>query len=57
VAPSVVCFRDAGAYGFTMASRYNGRALPGEVFLSAGAVVHEVPRAGDDAWVTERLGA
>lgn len=55
--PTVVCFRDAGAYGFTMASRYNGRALPGEVFLSAGAVVHEVPRAGDDVWVSERLGA
>jgi diaminopimelate decarboxylase len=55
--PSIVCFRDAGAYGYTMASRYNGRALPGEVFLSGGRVVHEVPRASAEAWVDERLGA
>jgi diaminopimelate decarboxylase len=56
-APAIVCFRDAGAYGFTMASAYNGRALPGEVFLSGGRVVHEVPRAPAERWVEDRLKA
>ena len=55
--PRIVCFRDAGAYGYTMASRYNGRALPGEMFLRGGVVVHEVMRASDASWVSERLGA
>jgi diaminopimelate decarboxylase len=39
VLPSQVALLDAGAYGFTMASRYNGRELPAEVFLSGGTVV------------------
>lgn len=56
-APSIVCFRDAGAYGFTMASAYNGRALPGEVFVSGGCVAHEVPRAAPGRWVDERMRA
>jgi diaminopimelate decarboxylase len=56
-APAVVCFRDAGAYGFTMASTYNGRALPGEVFLREGRVVHEVPRADAGQWVEARARA
>jgi diaminopimelate decarboxylase len=56
-APALVCFRDAGAYGYTMASRYNGRALPGEVFLAGGQVVHEVPRASAAAWVDDRMRA
>lgn len=55
VPPNLVCFRDAGAYGYTMASAYNGRALPGEVFLSGGRVTHEVPRAAPERWVDERL--
>jgi len=54
--PKRVVIRDAGAYGFTMASEYNGRALPIEVFLRNGAVsaVHTPRRV--DAWVRERLG-
>jgi diaminopimelate decarboxylase len=54
--PDRVVIRDAGAYGFTMASEYNGRGLPAEVFLRGGkvAAVHR-PR-GVDAWAAERLG-
>src|SRR5207245_416250 len=33
-----VAILDAGAYGYTMASRYNGRALPAEVFLADGKI-------------------
>ncbi len=54
--PERVVIRDAGAYGFTMASEYNGRALPAEVFVRGGQVVAvNVPR-GVDAWVAERVG-
>jgi len=54
--PARVVIRDAGAYGFTMASEYNGRALPAEVFVRAGKVVSvNVPRRVD-AWVAERVG-
>ena len=54
--PARVVIRDAGAYGFTMASEYNGRPLPAEVFVRGGriAAVH-VPR-GVDAWVADRVG-
>jgi diaminopimelate decarboxylase len=54
--PAVVILRDAGAYGFTMASEYNGRALPAEAFLEQGALaaVHQ-PHSVDD-WVRTRLG-
>lgn len=52
--PEIVAIRDAGAYGFTMASQYNGRAMATEVFLRGGEVVHiERPR-GVEAWVRER---
>jgi diaminopimelate decarboxylase len=55
-APSgLLAFLDAGAYGYTMASRYNGRALPSEVFLRDGAVVNIVSRAPVSAWVEDRL--
>jgi diaminopimelate decarboxylase len=50
-----VALLDAGAYGFTMASRYNGRALAAEVFLRGGRVVAIAERAPMDAWVLERL--
>ena len=54
--PERVVIRDAGAYGFTMASEYNGRALPAEVFVAGGKVAAvNVPR-GVEAWVAERLG-
>lgn len=52
--PRRVVLRDSGAYGYTMASEYNGRGLPAEVFLSKGRVtaVH-VPRRAE-AWAEER---
>jgi diaminopimelate decarboxylase len=54
--PEHVVIRDAGAYGFTMASEYNGRGLPAEVFLRGGRVVAvNVPRPVKD-WVAERIG-
>jgi diaminopimelate decarboxylase len=55
--PEQVVIRDAGAYGFTMASEYNGRALPAEVFVAGGVVRHVARSPGVDAWVQRRLGA
>ena len=52
-----VALLDAGAYGYSMASRYNGRALPTEIFLSGGKIVAETPRAPVDEWVQDRLRA
>lgn len=52
--PARVAIRDGGAYGYTMASEYNGRPLPTEVFLSGGrAVAVHVPRSAE-AWAEER---
>ena len=52
-----VAILDAGAYGYSMASRYNGRALAAEVFLSGGKVVGATPRSSPDEWVQDRLRA
>ncbi|MFO0658972.1 MAG: diaminopimelate decarboxylase [Polyangiaceae bacterium] len=54
-APSHVVIRDTGAYGFTMASEYNGRGMPCEVFLEAGEI--SSVSAGHDVyrWVRARL--
>jgi diaminopimelate decarboxylase len=49
-----VALLDAGAYGYTMASRYNGRALASEIFTRAGRVVSTSPRAPMVAWSDER---
>ncbi len=50
-----VVIREAGAYGYTMASRYNGRAMPTEVFLEGGRV-SAVSRVDDVAsWIAGRL--
>ncbi len=54
--PASVALLDAGAYGFTMASVYNGRPVPTEVFLAGGAYTVSARRAAD-AWVHERLAA
>jgi diaminopimelate decarboxylase len=54
--PSHVVIRDAGAYGFTMSSNYNGRPLPAEVFVSGGRVVEVFGRLDDDAWIGSRFG-
>jgi len=52
-----VAILDAGAYGYSMASRYNGRALPAEVFLRGGKVLTSTPRGSVDEWVQDRLRA
>lgn len=52
-----VAILDAGAYGYSMASRYNGRPLPAEVFLKGGAIVHVNPRRPLTDWVEDRLRA
>lgn len=52
-----VAILDAGAYGYSMASRYNGRALPSEVFLRGGAVASVVTRSSAEEWVADRLRA
>lgn len=55
-APPLVVIRDAGAYGFTMASQYNGRPFPAEIFVQGGQVVSATKREARDAWVRARLG-
>ena len=52
-----VAILDAGAYGYSMASRYNGRALPAEVFLRGGRVALASVRAAREEWVDDRLRA
>jgi diaminopimelate decarboxylase len=56
-APQAVVIRDAGAYGFVMASEYNGRPLPAEVFVQGGRVVKTSVAPGKDDWVRRRLEA
>ncbi|MDI1483144.1 diaminopimelate decarboxylase [Polyangium sp. y55x31] len=53
--PRAVILRDAGAYGFVMASEYNGRGLPTEIFLVGGrvATIHHSRDAA--AWAVSRL--
>lgn len=54
-APEFVVIRDAGAYGFVLASEYNGRALPAEVFASGGKVAAVIASPGVDDWIARRL--
>jgi diaminopimelate decarboxylase len=56
-APKWVGIRDAGAYGFTMASEYNGRRLATEVFLRGGQVVATLDASRWPSWVERRLGS
>lgn len=56
-APARVVIRDAGAYGFVMASEYNGRPLATEVFVSGGKVVRVHRSPGPEAWIRSRLEA
>lgn len=55
--PPRVILRDAGAYGYTMASHYNGRALPVEVFVLPGGEIRTSGAGSADAWVKDRLEA
>jgi diaminopimelate decarboxylase len=50
-----VAILDAGAYGYVMASCYNGRALPAEIFLRGGRVVASAARKSTEDWVDERI--
>lgn len=50
-----VAILDAGAYGFSMASRYNGRAVPAEMFLKGGKVSEIKPRKSNTDWINDRL--
>ena len=53
--PELVVIRDAGAYGYVLASEYNGRALPAEVFVSEGKVAGVIASPGVEAWIARRL--
>ncbi len=53
--PRAVALLDAGAYGFTMASEYNGRPLPAEIFLRKGRVVAKSPAADVGRFVHSRV--
>ncbi len=55
--PERVVIRDAGAYGYVMASEYNGRPLPAEIFASGGTVRSVSQSPGREAWVRGRLSA
>ncbi|MBX3232697.1 MAG: diaminopimelate decarboxylase [Labilithrix sp.] len=50
-----VAILDAGAYGFSMASRYNGRAVPAEMFLAGGKVREVRARKPATDWVDDRM--
>jgi diaminopimelate decarboxylase len=52
-----VAILDAGAYGYTMASLYNGRQLPAEVFVAGGSIVGLTPRLPVEGWVRNRASA
>lgn len=55
--PRSVAVLDAGAYGYAMASQYNGRQLPVEVFVAGGRVVGSTRRHAVEAWAQERAAA
>jgi diaminopimelate decarboxylase len=55
--PDRVVIRDAGAYGFSMASEYNGRPLPAEIFARDSELVSVAPSPGRGRWLESRLKA
>ena len=57
VPPDAVAILDAGAYGYTMASEYNGRPRPVEAFVRGGRVVSRTERGSVEAWAAERVKA
>jgi diaminopimelate decarboxylase len=54
--PEFVVIRDAGAYGSVMASEYNGRPLPSQVFVSGGCIQSVMRSPGIEGWITRQLG-
>jgi diaminopimelate decarboxylase len=57
IPPDRVAILDAGAYGFTMASQYNGRTLPGEIFVRGGKIIHVSEPSTRAAWIESRVRA
>ncbi len=55
--PRAVAILDAGAYGYTMASQYNGRQLPVEAFLRGGQIVGRTERTTVEQWAAARARA
>jgi diaminopimelate decarboxylase len=55
--PRFVALLDSGAYGYTMASRYNGRQLPAEVFLRDGVIAGLTRRLPAEEWARDRIAA
>jgi len=55
VPPHALAILDVGAYGYTMASRYNGRPLAAEVFVEGGRVVASRARDAESVWVDDRI--
>jgi diaminopimelate decarboxylase len=55
--PGAVAILDVGAYGFTMASVYNGRQVPVEVFLRGGRISAVTERASVESWAAARARA
>jgi diaminopimelate decarboxylase len=55
--PAQVAILDAGAYGYVLASVYNGRQLPAEVFLRDGRVVGRTERTTPESWAEARARA
>lgn len=55
--PASVAILDAGAYGFTMASKYNGRQLPAEVFVRGGVMAGRTERESAETWARKRAMA
>ena len=52
----LVVFRDAGAYGFCMASGYNGRPLPAEVWVEGDRVdLIRERQTIEQSWAGERI--
>jgi len=52
--PSRVVIRDAGAYGYTMASHYNGRGFPAEVFVHADGRIATSNAHDAASWIEGR---
>jgi len=50
-----VALLDAGAYGYSMASMYNARALPAEIFVRDGRIAEVASATRVEDWVRDRL--
>jgi diaminopimelate decarboxylase len=53
----VMAILDAGAYGYAMASQYNGRQLAVEAFVRGGRIVGLTERGSPEVWAEDRAHA